>query len=688
MMPLPSPRHATLARVLLAMAAIVPGALAQTSSPTTMTAATKDKPAATDAGAEVLAKAVADLGESPIAAILDAAGPDVRRYNDHINTLANPFFEGRAPGLRGNRLAAEYIEYWFRQAKLRPAFPTTEKAADGTTVVTNNTSYRQPFQRGTDLKVERQEVTLDLVPGGAITLRPDEDFTVLGTSGSGEVTAPIALVGYGIAEGKDGYTSFPDGTDLSGKIALVFRFEPINGEGKSRWAEDGWSPAASLDAKLQAIADHHAAGIILVNPPGAADARAKQLSTTAETRAFGKPLTIPVVMVRTELAEKLVKGSKGGRSLLDYRKQADQKGGITLLPDAKATIATGLSVEPIMTDNVGGILPGKGKLADQYIIIGAHYDHVGYGPVGTEPKNNGKLHPGADDNGSGSSGVLLLSEKLAKAYAELPEGADARSILFMTFSAEESGLIGSHYYVNHPTLSASQMDLMLNLDMIGRLKDGKLEVQGTESAAGFYDWLEPFFKSSGLTIAHGSEVAGNSDHASFYQKKMPVLFFFTGLHKDYHQPTDFAYKINQIGAVQVVNLVYNIALAAAQRTEPLVYTPRHEKPTDPHASADPAQPLPKGVGRVRFGIAPASYSDDKPGVEVGDVYEGTSAADAGIKQGDRLMKWNGKSIENVEAWMPLLTQQKPGDVVEVTILRDGKELTLNVKLKARAESDR
>lgn len=643
---------------------------------------------------DALSRAIADVGESPLAAILEAAGPDVRRYTEHSMTLANPFFEGRAPGTMGNRFAADYIEFWFRQSGLRPAFPSEEKAADGTIVRSMHASFRQPFEHGSRTKVERQSVSMDLGGDGQLELRPGRDFTVLGMSGSGVVKGPIALVGYSIpdGEGKDGYASYPERTSLKGKIAVVFRYEPMDGAGKSRWGQRGWSPAASLEDKLRAAAERGAAGIILVTPPGAADPRAKQLSETAETRPQGQSLKIPVVMVQTEIVDRLVQAADPTdgprRTLMDFRNMADEAGGVIDLPNAPVSIAAGISVEPIMTDNVGAVLPGRGKLADQYIIIGAHYDHVGYGNIGADPRNRGKLHPGADDNASGTSGLLLISEKLAKAYGDLPEDAEARSVLFLAFSAEESGLIGSKYYVDHPSLATSQMYLMLNMDMIGRLRGGKLEVQGTQSAEGFYDWLKPRLDESGLEIEHGPQVAGNSDHASFYGKKVPVLFFFSGYHDDYHKPTDFGYRLNQVGGVQVVNLVYSIALAAAQRTEPLEFAGRRRGAAEP-AGLPAVGSAPARTGtRVRFGIAPGSYSDATPGVPVGDVYEGTPAFEAGIKPGDRMIMWNGRPTPTVEDWMPLFTAQKPGDVVQVTVLREGKEMTFKVTLTARDESAR
>jgi Zn-dependent M28 family amino/carboxypeptidase len=630
-----------------------------------------------------LQKAIADLGDSPIAAILEAAGPDAREFNDHVTTLANPFFEGRVPGVRGNSLAADYIEWYFKRAGLQPAFPTDVPAADGTTVVDPGTSYRQPFQAGTSLKVTAQSLSFGLGGGGTVDLTPGKDFTVLGTSGNGKVSGKPVFVGYSITENEDGdYSSYPDKTDLTGKVAIVLRFEPLNAEGHSKWTKGGWSPASALDDKLKAAADRGAAAIIVVNPPGADDPRVKELATTDGTR--GKAQKVPVVMVTQAAADKLIRGgaAEGSpNSLQELRKAADEKGGVSDLPGATVTLETAIARDPIMTANIGGVIPGKGALKDQYVILGAHYDHVGYGPIGVDPSNQGKLHPGADDNASGTSALLVLAGKLARTYADLPADANARSVLLLAFSAEESGLVGSHFFVSHPSIKPEQISLMINMDMVGRLRtDPPMDVEGTESAAGFYDWLAPFFETSGIKITHGSNVAQNSDHASFYNRKIPVLFFFTGYHKDYHKPGDLAAKINQVGAARIIALVHDITLAAAKRSEPFVFA-------EPKKKDEPAAMGSVHGTRVRFGIAPGKYGDDD-GVLVGDVSDGTSASEAGIKPGDRLIKWNGKKIEGVESWMPMLSEAKPGDVVDVTVIRDGKEQVIKVTLKAATQSGR
>lgn len=624
-------------------------------------------------------EAVEALGDSPVAAVLDALGPDAKAFNAHVVTLSNPFFEGRQPGTRGNALAADYIEGYMRQAGLHPAFPSTEEAADGTEVVTARGTFRQTFRAGSREAVSRGAVSV-ATDGNRRGLQAGTDFSVMACTADGSATAPLVFVGYSIEGGKDGYETYGKDTDLTGKIALITRFEPLNKDGRSRWSVTGWSPSASLDAKLRAAADRGAAGLVLVNAPGVDDSRAGRLMSLEESKLTVDP-RVPVVMLSESAADAVVRAADG-RSLADLRALADEGGGVIDLSRAVVTLETGLTREPIMTDNVAGVLPGRGDLADQYLIIGAHYDHVGVGSVGASPQNVGKMHPGADDNASGTAGLLVLADRLSAAYGALPEGTAARSVIFCAFSAEESGLNGSRHFVRHPPIRAEQMHLMMNMDMIGRLRDGELEVGGVGTAEGLREWASPFFDESGLKIKATASGFGPSDHASFAAAGVPVLFFFTGLHREYHTPADVASTVNQKGAAAVITLAFKMAEALATRPEPLV-------PAKGNAASSPARPRALAQGpapvKVRFGIAPGDYSGEEPGVLVGDVYDGTSAAEAGIKAGDLMTSWNGTELKSVEAWMPLLAAARPGDVVEVGLRREGKPLTVSVTLKARDE---
>lgn len=595
---------------------------------------------------------------------------DADKYRQHDMTLSNPFFEGRAPGTRGNQLAADYLEFQFRRLNLVPAFPKDENAPAGST----RESFRQPFALGEQLKVTQEQVSF-----GGVDLKPGADFNVLGFSGTAEATGPIAFVGYGIPAGQDGYASYEPATDLKGKIALILRFEPMTADGKSKWTGgESWSFAAALEPKITAAVKRGAAGVILVNPPGAQDDRVGKLEDVSSSKPRGEAASIPVVMMSTERADELVrKADTQGRSLLDLRKLADDKGEVIDLPKTPVTLRTGVTRDPIMTSNVAAILPGVGELADEFVVIGAHYDHVGYGYFGSMDNSVGKIHPGADDNASGTSGMLLLAERFSTAFAAEAAPQPRRSILFMGFTGEESGLNGSRHYTRHMIADKSKHYLMINLDMIGRLREAPpLEVSGVGTADGLEAMVKPILENSGIKTMSQPGGLGPSDHASFYRAGIPVLFLFTGLHDQYHRPTDTANLINVDGAVKVVDLAEAITRAAIVRREPLPY--RGEEKT---AQSD--QAVPQTSTRVRFGIAPGDYSGND-GILVGEVYPNTSAADAGLKEGDRMIKWNGEKLTSVESWMPILGNHKPGDKVEIVYVRDGKELTTTATLKARS----
>lgn len=618
-------------------------------------------------------------------------------YRMHETTLANPFMEGRAPGTRGNRLAADYIQFNLERMGLQPAFSTEAKNDQGE--ATKAPTWRQEFtappslRPGDSVKLRKAEVAFHMNSnlGKSTQLKVDADleagtdFNVIGYSGSGDVKGQVVFVGYGIADGKDGYTNFPKDLDLHGKIAMVMRFEPLNPEGKSQWSDVGWTTNAALDGKFGECVDRGAAGIIFVSPPGAADARGDRLE---DMSLAGRPLKIPAVMVSREAADVMVKAlDEKSRSLADLRHIADTDGTPIALSQGEAHIAVNLEKVPLLTDNVGAVLPGAGPLADQYIVIGSHYDHVGYGYFGSREgaAGKGKIHPGADDNASGSSGNLLVARRLRDAYAAMPADEPRRSVLFLWFSAEESGLNGSQHFVNHPSVPLDKIDLMLNMDMIGRLRPvdekdqrGKLEVGGVGTAEGLEQWTTPYWAQSGLSIKPTRIGASNSDHYSFQLKGVPNLFFFTGLHAEYHSTKDTIDTINFAGAAQVADLVYRIALDAATRPE----TFRFQK-DDRHSDDENDQAQgPLGGVRVRFGIMPGNYSDDEPGVLIGGLSgDEWPAAKAGLKAGDRMLTWNGEKIDSVESWMKELVKAKPGDQIEIGFTRkvDGKEEHMTTK---------
>ncbi len=664
-------------------------------------------------------------------------------YRQHLMLLSDPFMEGRGPGTKGNRIAADYLAFHFQRLGLKPAFaektPGDEKGAAAGEQHNEDHSagaptYFQEFRAGREAIASESVLSLN-TPSGPVEFKAGSEYTVLGFSADADLPdAPLAFVGYSLERtAKDGakYSSYSESENLNGKVAVMLRFEPMDKDGKSLWRDAdvtsaGWSPAAGLAGKLQSAIQRGVSAIIVINTPGADDERVKKLDSTAATANWSRKLDVPVLMISPEAGERLIKATDPkGRSLMDLRRWADtmpapEAGAPATIDLAKATarLVTKIERRPRITWNVGGVLPGFGPLADEYIVVGAHFDHVGYGYTGGSRTGElGVIHPGADDNASGTSGMLLSADLLSRAYAKLRDGYNpaqgkgARSILFLGFSAEEMGLIGSQEFVRNAPIEASKLVAMLNMDMIGRSKDRSLEIGGTGTAEGLADIVLPNFEapvagmlgaatsgnepatsggadvssSGGFTVKASPGGRGPSDHASFYSAGIPVLFFFTGLHEQYHTPRDVATLIDINDATDIAQCVAMTALNIAERPEPLKFTS-----TDKAKGGDAAQTSMKNV-KVRFGIAPGNYADGEEGVLVGEVYPNTSAAVAGIHEGDRLLKWNGHDIGDVAAWMTQLSQHKPGDVVEVTVQRKGKTAdqteVVPVTLKAREAAD-
>ena len=612
-----------------------------------------------------------DAKDIDLKKVFEDLGPVATRWYQHVITLSNPWFEGRAPGLRGNDLAAEYLEFWMKDAGLEAAFPVP--GDDGVTPKDGPwKSYMQKFSlTGGAPKVE----TAALAAAGS-DREKGKDFAVLGISGNAKVEAPVTFVGYGIAKGEGGYSSFEEGADLKGRIAMVFRYEPLDDRGRSKWASRRFSEFAAMTPKVDALVERGAAGIILVAPPGARDG--KTALEDVSTSRWGRPLDIPVVQVSAEVAEAiLTAGAPDQGTLMDWRTKADEgKVKTVALGDgSKVSIETKLSSGGTPTQNVGGVLRGKGSLADEWVVVGAHFDHVGYGYFGTSPQYTGQVHPGADDNASGSGAMLCVAQAMADIYGGKDAPKDARSILFLGFTAEESGLRGSRWFVEHPTIPGDKITMMINMDMVGRLRSDDLSVGGMNSGKGMIDILRPVFERSGLTIHADPSGRGPSDHASFYGVGVPVTFIYTGNHDIYHTPKDKGYTLNPEGAAKIVALAADMATTMATRPEKLEFQ------SDGGKTAD------RGYAAVRLGVMPSMSEDDRtPGMPKGVLVDGvsaeTSAADAGITKGDVLVTWDGEAIETTGAMMTKLRSHKPGDVVKVKLWRDGKDVEVDVTLRA------
>jgi hypothetical protein len=623
----------------------------------------------------------ADATTLDLALVFEDLGPDARQWYQHVQTLANPYFEGRAPGTEGIKAAADYIEFYFRKSGLEPAFadgknPSSEELGGGESAVAWD-SFRQPFffgMPGMPSIVKKAEASIageDLVDG--------EQFVVLGNSASLDLSAPLSFVGYGIASGEDGYSSFDDQSNLAGRIAMVLRYEPLNDEGKSRWSLDRFSSHAGIGQKLQSLQQRGAAGVIMVNPPGAVDGQTG-LEPLERSSRFGQTLEIPAIQVTPEVADQLLKqADPEGRDLITLRKLADngEIKTVNLKDDVRVSMSVEIEQGGYDTENVGGVLRGRGDLADEWLVVGAHYDHVGYGYTGARPDNRGMLHPGADDNASGTSALLIMAQRFSEAYRKAGDETNLRSILFIAFSAEEAGLHGSRHYVRNPTVPIDTIDMMFNMDMVGRLRSDELSVSGTGTAAEFDEILTPHFTSSGLTVATSPGGFGPSDHASFFGEGIPVLFFFTGLHPEYHTPADLGHTVNPAGAAKVIDLGERILMDLASREKGLTFV-----------NASSAEPQRNTGARVRLGVMPAYGEEVETGVLVDQVFESSAAFEAGIRKGDILLTWNDEDLKDGAMLMEKLRTHSPGDVVKIGVRRGEESMTFDVPLRGRERRER
>ena len=592
---------------------------------------------------------------APIAEALLSVTEDVKIYNEHLTTLASPYMMGRVPGSSGMDRAREYCAFTFEQLGLEPAFPNEDGEPFST--------YYDTFDLGGSWNVS--EESLDLA--GLDSLEAGEDFMYTGLGADGEVEGQMIFVGHSIDNGPDGFDSFAGMDDLTGKVAVLLRFEPVDENGDALWGDDSWSDRAAFTNKLRGLGERGAAGAIIINPPGTFDDRAERISRFG---TGGGDADFPVFMMSQEAGDELAKVADfDGKSLLELRQYADAGG--APISSAKSIGLTGNAErEMVEAANVGGVIRGSGALADEWIVVGAHLDHLGMGYFGSRT-GPGELHPGADDNASGSAGVLLLANKLA-AVSEGVEG-DRRSVLLMLFDGEESGLNGARHYVNDPIADTEDHAVMFNWDMIGRIEDEKLVVAGLDTGEGMREFFSPMFADSGLSINAPERMTGASDHMVFYRADIPVVFsHIDGLHSDYHTPNDTSDKINRVGATKAVQLFADMVDAYAS------YPDRFE-----YAAQESQASSPMGGIKVRFGIMPGSYTEEEPGIPVGSVSANSGAEEAGVLAGDRLVRWDGQKLTDMEGWMELLAQHEPGDEVKVGVMRDGEEITLDVTLKGR-----
>lgn len=568
-------------------------------------------------------------------------------------TLSSDAMAGRGVGTVGLDAATAWLEQRLLALGLEPV----------------NGSFRQTFSVTTGVQLG---ATNTLGAQGGAALAVGTEFTPLGMSGSGSFEAPLVFVGYGIRATELGYDDYA-GVDVKGKVALAMRYEPgerdesspFDGKRATRWSEIRYKALAAREAGAVAL--------VLVAPPAEADEpdRLPVMRVDGPQSDAG----IPVIQVTRAVAEAWMK--TGGLDLWAERAAIDAGYKPRSASVSGATVSGTISMSPTRAEvhNLVGVLPGVGALAEEVVVVGAHYDHLGMGGPGSRAPDRQEPHNGADDNASGVAamlcGVGALRDQLADATG------DRRTVVVIAFTAEEIGLGGSAWYVGNPLFPLEKTVAMVNLDMVGRVRDGKLRALGTDSAPEWKGVLEPAAAKAGLSLELGGDGYGPSDQMSFYTKGVPVVHLFSGAHAEYHMPEDDAPLLNAAGGGQVAALLQETLSTLSQPATKLSYA----QPTGGPVMAGDS----RGYGSYLGSIPDytAMSGEGAEGVKLSGVRPGSPAEEAGVQAGDVLIGMDGVAVRNLYDMTFVLQDRKPGQIVELVVKRGDAEVRLRATLRAR-----
>ncbi|MCS7230466.1 MAG: M20/M25/M40 family metallo-hydrolase [Candidatus Kryptonium sp.] len=559
----------------------------------------------------------------------------------HLKYLASDELEGRRAGTKGAELASEYIAKQFKKFGLKPAG--------------DRGTYFQYFDFISDVKMGDSNFISFRANDNVIKLNFKYDFVPLSFSEVGKIKADVVFAGYGITAPEQNYDDYA-GIDVKGKVVIVLKGTP-----------DGYKPHSPFEKylplryKVSNAQSKGAIGIIFVDP------FSEKFERFRYDYSAGKA-GIVAVEVKNSLIDDLLKTCGYNFKIYDIVKRIydSMKPNSFVINNLSVEIQTDVRYIKSKVANVIGYIEGSNpELKNEYIIIGAHYDHLGWGGQGSLIPDTVAIHNGADDNASGTSGLLELAEYFSNNRKKLN-----RTLVFIAFTAEEEGTIGSGYYVKNPSFPLEKTIAMINMDMIGRLKDDKLTIYGVGTSPvwnGIIESLNSEFKFNLNLVKDGY---GPSDHAQFYSKNIPVLHFFTGIHTDYHKPSDDYDKINYQGQKRILDFISK-----------LIFELDKEKEKPQFVKVDAPQRTPRGF-RVTLGIVP-DYSEEVQGMKVGDVRPGAPADKAGIKPGDVIIKMGNVEIKNVYDYTYALGDFNPGDEVEIVVLRGKEKLSFKVKFEER-----
>lgn len=576
----------------------------------------------------------------------------------HVSYLASDELEGRGTGQAGIDRAAEYIADEFDRLGVEPAGDDNTYFQNLTLRIKQRVGLSTRLAIGTDGGEAQQR------------LREEADFVPLPATSQGNFEGEVVFAGYGIASRLNDYDDY-DGLDVKDKVVLVLRRTPGFGE-------FGMTDAA-FSSKSERAAERGASALMIVNQFGS-DEGLYDLSSGRR----GRPGQIPVIHISQALTDQML--SAAGMPDLETLQnliESSRKPASQVLDGVSVKGRVSLRRAQTPARNIVGVIPGTGPQKDEYIVVGGHYDHLGIRNKGKPSFDSEKdISNGADDNASGTAGVMAM----AKAFTQGP--SPNRSILLMLFTAEELGLLGSRHFSQNPTVPLDQCVAMLNMDMIGRLNNDRLEVGGMRTGEGFEEMVKSLAAKYDLKISDGGGGRGPSDHTNFYTNDIPVLFYFTGIHKQYHRPEDDTHLVNPEGAVRVMRLVADcIDEIDARPVRPAFSTDRRraavarqdagDDEDEPRVAArTPAVEAPPANDRVRLGVVPAP---DAEGLVVGRVADGSAAARAGIKAQDRILRIGRQRIGSLEDARDALAGFRPGDSTTIRVVRDGERIRLEVQ---------
>ncbi len=582
----------------------------------------------------------------------------------HIEFLADDALEGRMTGSKGAQRAAEHIATQFEELNLKP--------------IGDEQNYFQTFEftSGRRIIAEENRFHITRQMHGAeqvMAFSVERDFQPLSFSRNGVVEGEVVFVGYGLTvpgELGEGYDAYA-GLDVQDKIVVALRYVPEAVEPERRQQLNRY---AGLRYKAMQAREHGAKAFLVVAGPNSPNAgKLIPLDFDSSLADSG----IVAASISDTVANTLFAPS--GKDLKEIQSGLDVENphfvGQFPLPDVKVKIVVSVEKVKKTDQNVVALLrPSESIDNTEYVIVGAHYDHIGHGEIGSLARKGeeGQIHNGADDNASGTAVVLELAATLSEAHAEHPEKF-RRGIIFALWSGEELGLIGSTHFVNNPVLPLEKVAAYLNFDMVGRLRDNKLILQGVGSSSVWTKLIEKRNIPIGFNLTLQADPYLPTDVTAFYPKGVPVLSFFTGGHEDYNRPTDNIETLNYDGLERISKLAHGIVLDLISATERPEYV-RVERSQSEGGSRDTL--------RAYLGTIP-DYTTEGTGVKLSGVRAGGPADKAGLTGGDIIVEFGGQEITNIYDYTYALDAVKIGEPVEVVVLRDGKRVKLTITPEAR-----